>query len=246
MEKRRQIQSTPKSILDWQKEAYDTLTRIRNDRCEPDDLPSARCLPILAFYMDHSLLVLNAQALKDMTAADDSVVSTAVLTVVRTTIQVASRALDLVLADRTMTELLLGFQNNQYIMICHAITEILRAIKRGGLTSEETSPAVEKVLAIPQFLDRVVQLLPSSSAGHLYLDLARFFACQVEALTTASDVQTVRETIDSGMFSDDWFKTVDSGLPDAATFLDMGYLGLEQPTASFNDLQDNNSFNYPM
>ena len=76
--------------------------------------------------MDHSLLVLNAQALKDMTAADDSVVSTAVLTVVRTTIQVASRALDLVLADRTMTELLLGFQNNQYIMICHAITEILR------------------------------------------------------------------------------------------------------------------------
>ncbi|KAF4969083.1 hypothetical protein FSARC_3606 [Fusarium sarcochroum] len=246
MEKRRQIQSTPKAILEWHKEAYDTLTRIRNDRCAPDDLPSARCLPILAFYMDHSLLVLNAQALKDMTAADDSIVSTAVLAVVRKTIEVASRALDLVLTDRTMTELLLGFQNNQYIMICHAITEILRAIKRGGLTSEETLPAVEKVLAIPQFLDRVVQLLPSSSAGHLYLDLARFFACQVEVLTTASDVQTVRETIDSGMFSDDWFKTVDSGLPDAATFLDMGYLGLEQPTPNFNDFQDTNSFNYSM
>lgn len=102
------------------------LTQTRNARCTPDDLPSSEYLPILAFYMDHSLLVLNAQALRDITAVNEPTTSTATLTISRRTLEVATRTLDLVLTDRTMSELLLGFQNNQYIMICHAATEILR------------------------------------------------------------------------------------------------------------------------
>lgn len=76
--------------------------------------------------MDHSLLVLSAQALRDIAAINEPTTSTATLTISRRTLEVATRSLDLVLTDRTMCELLLGFHNNQYIMICHSATEILR------------------------------------------------------------------------------------------------------------------------
>ncbi|KAK7737997.1 hypothetical protein SLS63_002330 [Diaporthe eres] len=126
LERRRRIESTSASIPNWHLETYGMLTQTRNARCTPDDLPSSEYLPILAFYMDHSLLVLNAQALRDITAVNEPTTSTATLTISRRTLEVATRTLDLVLTDRTMSELLLGFQNNQYIMICHAATEILR------------------------------------------------------------------------------------------------------------------------
>lgn len=102
------------------------LTQTRHTRCVPDDLPSSRYLPILSFYMDHSLLVLSAQALRDIAAVNEPPTSTATLDISRRTLEVATRSLDLVLTDRTMCELLLGFHNNQYIMICHSATEILR------------------------------------------------------------------------------------------------------------------------
>ncbi|KAH8654921.1 hypothetical protein BGZ61DRAFT_467197 [Ilyonectria robusta] len=237
-ERRRQRESTPTSILNWHSEAYSILTQTRDARCAPDGLPSATFLPILAFYMDHSLLVLNAQALRDVMAADESTTSTAILAISRRTIEVASRALDLVLADRTMSELLLGFHNNQYIMICHAATEILRAIKRGGLTLREISEAADKVIAIPKHLERITQLLPATSTAHLYLDLARFFGCQVDAITTTTNLEAIRETIDQGIFSGDWWRAADAGLPDLATWLDMGYLGSEQPILECNDFQN--------
>ena len=43
----------------------------------------------------------------------------------------------------------------------------------------------------------------------------------------ASDPKEMRETIDSGMFTNDWFKSMDMGMPDAFTMLDMGYLGMD-------------------
>lgn len=129
VDKRRQTSTpTPSSILEWHKEAYDTLTRLRNERCTPDDSPSAKLLPVLAFYMDHSILILNAQALRDIegAVAIDNSASEALLNIERKSIEVASRALHSLVADKTMIELALGFQNNQYLMICHAMTEILR------------------------------------------------------------------------------------------------------------------------
>lgn len=119
---------TPSSILEWHKGAYDNLTRLRNERCAPDETPSAKSLPVLAFYMDHSILVLNAQALRDIDAAVaiDNSASEALLNIERKSIEVACRALNSLVVDKTMIELALGFQNNQYLMICHAMTEILR------------------------------------------------------------------------------------------------------------------------
>lgn len=76
--------------------------------------------------MDHCILVLNAQALRDIAATEGSVSSEALLTIEKKSVQVASRILNLLATDRTMIELALGFQNNQYLMICHAMTELLR------------------------------------------------------------------------------------------------------------------------
>ncbi|KAJ4018319.1 hypothetical protein NW752_005434 [Fusarium irregulare] len=231
---------TPSSIFEWHKEAYDNLTRLRNERCTPDESPSAKSLPILAFYMDHSILILNAQALRDIDAAIaiDNSASEALLNIEKKSIEVACRALHSLVVDKTMIELALGFQNNQYLMICHAMTEILReqAIKRGALTTEEISAAAEKVISVIPLLDNIVQLLPSSSAAHLYFDLARFFACQIDSLMGASDPQEMRETIDSGMFTNDWFKSMDMGMPDAFTMLDMGYLGMDSMMVDTDNL----------
>ncbi|KAF5653619.1 hypothetical protein F25303_2163 [Fusarium sp. NRRL 25303] len=210
MEKRRHIVSTPASILEWHKEAYERLTRVRNERCQTDDLPSSRYLPILAFYMDHSILVFNAQALRDLTASDSATTS-ALLIIQRKSIEVAGRIFDHLVTDKTMNDVSVGFQNNQFIMICHAMTEVLRAVKKGGITAEETAAAAEKVISVIPFFDRVVQHLPASSSVHLYFDLARFFACQIDSLLAAPDPQASRETIDQGMFTDEWFKSVDSG-----------------------------------
>ncbi|KAM0354399.1 hypothetical protein ACHAPU_001443 [Fusarium lateritium] len=242
LDKRRLLGSMSASILEWHKEAYDALTRVRNERCIPDDLPSAGCLPILAFHMDHSILVLNAQALKDLASASDNMAPFALLAVERKSVEVASRALELIATDKTLAELAVGLQNNQFIMICHAITEILRAIKRGCLTAEENSAATEKVMGVIPFLDGLVQCLPASSAAHLYFDLARFFACQIDSLMGAPEPEAMRETIDTGMFTNDWFKSVDSGMPDVATFLDMGYLGMDQSMMESNDFLGMNYF----
>ncbi|RGP73580.1 hypothetical protein FLONG3_6317 [Fusarium longipes] len=244
VDKRKHDASTPSSILEWHKESYNTLTRLRNQRCIHDDSPSAKSLPVLAFYMDHSILVLNAQAIRDIAAAEDSSSSSeALLDIERKSIEVASRVLDLLVTDKTMIELALGFQNNQYLMICHVMTEVLRAIKRGCLSSKENSAAAEKVISVIPLLDQIVQLLPATSAAHLYFDLARFFACQIDSLMGAPDLQEMRETIDTGMFTDDWFKAMDTGVPDVYTFLDMGYLGMDQPMMGADDFMGLHDFN---
>ncbi|GKU10712.1 unnamed protein product [Fusarium langsethiae] len=196
--------------------------------------------------MDHSILVLNAQALRDVAAADDnssSASSEALLNIERKSIEVASRVLDLLTSDKTIIELALGFQNNQYLMICHVMTEVLRAIKRGALTPEENSAAAGKVIGVIPLLDQIVQLLPATSAAHLYFDLARFFACQIDSLMGAPDLQEMRETIDSGIFTDDWFKAMDTGMPDVYTLLDMGYLGMDQPMMDTDDFMVLNDLN---
>jgi hypothetical protein len=89
----------------------------------------------------------------------------------------------------------------------------------------------------------VVQHLPATSSAHLYFDLARFFACQIDSLIAAPDPQAMRETIDQGMFTDEWFKSVDSGVPDVATFIDMGYLGMDQSMMDANGFFDFTDFN---
>jgi hypothetical protein len=60
---------------------------------------------------------------------------------------------------------------------------------------------------------------------------------------SAPDPQVVRETVDTGMFTDDWFKSLDSSVPDVTTFLDMGYLGMDQSMMGTDDFLGLNDFN---
>jgi hypothetical protein len=59
----------------------------------------------------------------------------------------------------------------------------------------------------------------------------------------APDPQAVRETVDTGMFTDDWFKSMDSSMPDVTAFLDMGYLGMDQSMMGSNDMMGLDDFN---
>lgn len=125
LEQRKSADKTSASILYWHSQAFAAFNRLRTARCAADDLPSAAMLPVLAFYIDHSILVLNSQALRDLMTIDNTITSTELLTISKKTIDVASRLLGLFLFDQVLQELMLGFHNNQFIMICHAVTEIL-------------------------------------------------------------------------------------------------------------------------
>lgn len=70
-------------------------------------------------------MVLNAQAMRDLKNIDEEVRCAEFLTVSRRAFDVARRALELALSDPTMRELRLGWHNNQFIMVAHAMTEIL-------------------------------------------------------------------------------------------------------------------------
>lgn len=58
-------------------------------------------------------------------ALDDEGNSEELKTVCRKAFDVANRTLDLVLSDPAMQELRLGWHNNQFIMVAHAMTEVI-------------------------------------------------------------------------------------------------------------------------
>ena len=70
LEERQQMTKTRELIEDWQARGFEALQNLRERRCTPDDSASAEYLPILAYYMDHSILVLNANALRDFVATN--------------------------------------------------------------------------------------------------------------------------------------------------------------------------------
>lgn len=76
--------------------------------------------------MDHSILVLNAQAMREGAMLGADITSPAVRTVHQNTAKVATRTLEIVIADPILNDLRLGFHNNQFIMICHAVAELVQ------------------------------------------------------------------------------------------------------------------------
>lgn len=76
-------------------------------------------------------MILNAEALRDLLAIDQSGASAETTEVAKASVNTASHLLDLILTNSTLEELLIGFHNNQYIMICHAATEILHVSLQG-------------------------------------------------------------------------------------------------------------------
>lgn len=79
----------------------------------------------LAFYIDHSIMVLNAQAIIELENIDEEVRCQEFLTVSRRAFDVARRAFDLAFLDLAMRKLRLGWHNNQFIKVAHAMTEIV-------------------------------------------------------------------------------------------------------------------------
>ena len=334
MEQRKRVANTLQAIEEWHGQTYRILDETRNNRCGPQNNvppspasspaepstvqpPGGYYLPVLAFYMDHSIMVLNAQALRDMIAIDQTGSSPELLHLSALNVDIASRLLDSMLHNEVLLELQVGYHNNQLIMVCHAATEILYAIQRGGLSLIKVDQAAAKVRAIPGHLERIAARLPSTSPAHLYASLSGFFVCQLDkivrnnaerygaavgnsaantddrstagsetsnhnnnnnnnnnAATNANDntgsaannhspaagdmmaagelagvvqyqqqassassrahVDRVIEPDQDSLLAD-WWKTVDGGLLDSTTWMDMGFLSSEQPILGSNN-----------
>lgn len=71
-------------------------------------------------------------------ALDDEGTSEELKTVCRKAFDVAKRTLDIVLEDPVMQELRSGWHNNQFIMVAHAMTEVIHV--RRPLTTLPLTP----------------------------------------------------------------------------------------------------------
>ena len=122
------------------------MQRTRRVRCYPDGAQSsAPDLPILAFYMDHSLLVFTAEILRNLMALNELGTCSEVATVYQTIFNTANRLLDLVIDDPIMRRLRLGWHNNLLNMITQAMTEILRVSKHRTVRGSVRSVAIRQL-----------------------------------------------------------------------------------------------------
>lgn len=80
--------------------------------------------PILSFYLDYSMVLVNSYALRDLVGlgiADDLAELT---TIYQRSIEIVDRMMDLILFDPVMSKLTLGMINPQLVMLCHVATEV--------------------------------------------------------------------------------------------------------------------------
>ncbi|KEQ90934.1 hypothetical protein AUEXF2481DRAFT_703118 [Aureobasidium subglaciale EXF-2481] len=184
LEERERMAKTREAVEDWQARGFDALQALRMERCLSNDLqdgsPSAAYLPILAYYMDHSILVLNANALRDLYALNALESLANPCKISRQTVDVASRSLNLALFDPVLVKYMYGTHNNQFIMICHAVSEILFATTRGCLPPDIIETAAATVRAIARHMEAIARSLPDSSAASLYTTLANIFSQQLD------------------------------------------------------------------
>lgn len=71
-------------------------------------------------------MVLSAQAMRDLTALDAEGTLAGLSAVCQKTVKVAIRVLEAVLEEPVLNSLRRGFHNNQFVMICHAVAEIVQ------------------------------------------------------------------------------------------------------------------------
>ena len=80
--------------------------------------------PILSFYLDYSMVLVNSYALRDLVGlgvADDLAELT---TIYKRSIEVVDRMMDLILFDPVLSKLIIGMINPQLVMLCHVATEV--------------------------------------------------------------------------------------------------------------------------
>jgi hypothetical protein len=226
LEEREHMTKTRDLIEDWQMRGFDALQTLREQRCSPsnpqDESPSAEFLPILAYYMDHSILVLNANALRDFVATNTMMCLTHPCKIARQTVEVACRSLTLIHSDPILLKHMYGTHNNQLIMICHASSEILfvshrshhllnlekhsnhhsQATTRGCLPPEVIETAAAKVRAVTRHMEAIARGLPSTSAASLYTTLSNIFSQQLDKYISSS--QASPEVLPESIPTDWW------------------------------------------
>ncbi|KAI4851435.1 hypothetical protein E4T44_02134 [Aureobasidium sp. EXF-8845] len=209
LEERDHMSKTRELIEDWQTRGFNALQALREQRCSPSSSPdeqtSAVYLPILAYYMDHSTLVLNANALRDFVATNAIQCLAHPCKIARQTVDVACRSLNLILTDPILLKHMYGTHNNQFIMICHASSEILFATTRGCLPPEVIETAAAKVRAVTRHMEAISRGLPSSSAASLYTTLSNIFSRQLDKYisTSAASSEVLQEQIPT-----DWWNAL--------------------------------------
>ncbi|KAG9957973.1 hypothetical protein KCU61_g8736, partial [Aureobasidium melanogenum] len=202
LEERQQMTKTRELIEDWQARGFEALQNLRERRCTPDDSASAEYLPILAYYMDHSILVLNANALRDFVATNAMQCLANPCKISRQTVDVACRSLTLILSDPVLLKHMYGTHNNQLIMICHASSEILFATTRGCLPPDMMERAAAKVRAVTRHMEAITRGLPSTSAASLYTTLSNIFSQQLDKYISTSQAST--EVMQESIPTDWW------------------------------------------
>ncbi|KAG9580666.1 hypothetical protein KCU97_g11865, partial [Aureobasidium melanogenum] len=202
LEERQQMTKTRELIEDWQARGFEALQTLRESRCTPDDSASAEYLPILAYYMDHSILVLNANALRDFVATNAMQCLANPCKISRQTVDVACRSLTLILSDPVLLKHMYGTHNNQLIMICHALSEILFATTRGCLPPDMMERAAAKARAVTRHMEAITRGLPSTSAASLYTTLSNIFSQQLDKYISTSQAST--EVMQESIPTDWW------------------------------------------
>ncbi|KAI5460428.1 fungal transcriptional regulatory protein [Mariannaea sp. PMI_226] len=235
LEDKKGVEKTITSVFNWYSQAFQLLCQVRNGRCVSDNNSSAAFLPILAFYMDHTILVLSTQALRELNMIDGPKTSRELKAASMHVLDVAGRLLDLVLLDRTMQDLMMGFHNNQFIMICHAVTELVQLIKSRILEANDVAQAASRVRAIPAHMETLARNLPATSAAHLYSDLCQFFAQQLDIFMSMSTDHGSHPSGDQDNLFADWWKAVEVGSLDSNSWFDTTFLGSEGLMSITND-----------
>ncbi|KAK1539922.1 uncharacterized protein CCOS01_01236 [Colletotrichum costaricense] len=245
------MKKTTASISNWHAKNYDVLDRTCKIRCYENDGSSTPTLPILAFYMKHSLMILNAQAARELKRLGGAIAST-IASVDSKAFETAHQLLDLVLHDQTVIDIGLGWHNNQFVMVAHAMTEIAQALSRGSLSSVDHGAAASQIRAISTWLEEKAQSLPATSIASLYSGFSQILVSELDG-ETSNDTQrrqnhTSYETPDS--FMTDWSRAVDVTSLNPMDWLDMSFLGNEDSfvgleNVDFNDLDDDGALRFP-
>ncbi|OAG37211.1 hypothetical protein AYO21_08629 [Fonsecaea monophora] len=235
LEDRQRSKNDVTSISNWHLQALQTLEQARDSRCSHDGDPSSKYLPILAFYMDHSILILNAQAAAALRGLDGGTASPELRSVLQTSVTVASHLMDIVLSEQIMFDLKLGSHNNLFIIICHAATEIIFAIKCDGIASTSVAELAVKMNAVLEQLGSVAGGLPASSAAHLYLDFFWFLMSRFDDAVSNDNHQNPRSEAGDDTLFPDWYRVFDESSMDLTGFLDNDVLGWDQPLFSHCD-----------
>ncbi|CBY01806.1 hypothetical protein LEMA_P005930.1 [Plenodomus lingam JN3] len=215
-------------ITRWQRDAFKTLSNIRKQRCEGHECSPTLALPVLAFYIDYALLLVNTHAAGDLISLGLDEILPDVSSISQQSADIAMRLIDLILSNLTLVELKSGFHNCQLVMMCHAVTEILNTVRRGARPDLIQTASV-KVRALSNHLQNVASTLPISSWAQIYADIAQVLVQKLDTMA-AKHLETFPENgwvnfVPDDTLCTDWWSSVGGGHTDLMDWVDLEGIG---------------------